>query len=131
MAEFKTKLFVEQLEDVSAQGRGTWELTEDLVYQSDVVAYTFTVPKGFITDFTSVPRVPLIFDWLGDRGNLAGTLHDFLYSRDASGNHQVPDRLIADKVLKEALVAQGVGNLAAWTIYLAVRLFGNYYWNLP
>jgi len=120
MSEFLTKLDVEQVEDTGEQGRGTWRLTAPLVYQSDVAGKTITVPAGFVTDFASVPRIPMIFDWLGDRGNLAATVHDFLYTAP----HVLNSRGLADAVLHEALLVQGVGNDEAEAIYLGVRVGG-------
>jgi len=124
MGMFKTKLEVEQVEDSGEQGRGTWRLLAPLVYESDVAATTIEVPAGFITDFASVPRVPLVFDWLGDRGNLAATVHDFLYTAP----HPFT-RAIADAVLREALIAQGVAHEEAEAIYLGVHEFGGLYWD--
>lgn len=120
MSKFLTSLQVEQIEDNGEDGRGTWRLLSPLVYQSDVAGITLTVPAGFVTDFASIPRIPLIFDWLGDRGNLAATLHDWLYTKP----HPLPSRDMADEVLHEALVAQGIGLLEAESIYLGARLGG-------
>ena len=120
MSGFTTKLEVEQVEDTSNEGRGTWRLTAPLVYSSDFLGRTLTVSQGFVTDFASVPRVPLVFDWLGDRGNLAATLHDWLYTAP----HPVESRAVADRVLREALIAQGVPPMQAWSIYIGVRLGG-------
>lgn len=120
MSEFLTKLDVEQVEDTGEEGRGTWRLTSPLSYQSDVAGLTITVPAGFVTDFASVPRIPMIFDWLGDRGNLAATVHDFLYTAP----HPLGSRALADAVLHEALLVQGVGADEAEAIYLGVRVGG-------
>jgi hypothetical protein len=37
------------------------------------------VPEGFETDLSSVPRVPIVFYWLGGRGHKEGILHDWMY----------------------------------------------------
>lgn len=123
MGKFLTLLDVEQIEDAGEQGRGLWRLTSPLIYEAEP-GIQYTVPKGFITDFASVPRIPLVFDYLGDRGNLAGTLHDFFYSHPAQLT-----RAMADQLLKEALVAQGVSPFKAQLFYLAVRLFGAKFYN--
>ena len=126
MSAFLTKLEVEQVDDSDKdeEGRGDWRLTQPLVYQSDWLKETLTVPVGFVTDFASVPRIPLVFDWLGDRGNLAATLHDWLYTAP----HPVADRATADRLLLEALVAQGVGRLQALSLYVGVRVGGESHW---
>ena len=124
MAKFLSKLDVEQVEDRREEGRGTWRLLSPLIYRSDVADDTFVVPKGFVTDFASVPRIPLAFDWLGDRGNLAATLHDRLYSKP----HMVR-RAMADRILLEALIVQGVPRLAALAIWLGVRIGGASHYN--
>ena len=124
MSQFVTRLDVEQVEDTSHSGRGTWMLLNPLVYQSDLIAELIIVPAGFTTDFASVPRIPMIFDWLGDRGNLAATVHDYLYTAP----HPLPSRDLADQILYEALIAQGVPELDAQAIYEGVRLGGESYY---
>jgi Protein of unknown function (DUF1353) len=120
MSGFTSKLVAEQVEDVSQEGRGTWKLLYPLTYESDLLNDTLIVPTGFVTDFASVPRIPIIFDLLGDRGNLAATLHDWLYTLP----HPINDRKKVDDILKEALIAQGVNRFAAWAIYIGVRIGG-------
>jgi hypothetical protein len=121
MSQFLTALDVIQIEDSSHEGRGTWKVQAPLVYQSDSVG-EITVPEGFTTDFASVPRIPILFDIAGDRGNLAGTVHDFLYDTSCS----LPvSRTQADKVLREALIVQGVATWIAYGMYFAVRLFAS------
>ena len=124
MAKFLSKLDVEQVEDRREEGRGTWRLLSPLIYRSDVADDTFVVQKGFVTDFASVPRIPLVFDWLGDRGNLAATLHDRLYTKP----HMVR-RSMADRILLEALIVQGVPRLAALARWLGVRIGGASHYN--
>lgn len=95
-----------------------------LHYQSDEYG-DLIVPAGFVTDFASVPRVPLVFDLLGDRGNLAATLHDWLYTAP----HPIDNREKADLILFEALMAQGVSHFEAQALYEGVRLAGVSYWD--
>lgn len=125
MSAFLSKLVVEQVEDTSGEGRGTWKLVSPLIYQSDIANQVFTVPVGFVTDFASVPRIPLVFDWLGDRGNLAATLHDWLYTAP----HPIDDRGLADDILHEALLVQGVGDLEAEATWAGVRIWGASHWD--
>lgn len=120
MSAFLSKLVVEQVDTEAGEGRGSWQLVQPLVYRSASLSIELTVPIGFITDFASVPRVPFVFDWLGDRGHLAATLHDWLYSTP----HPLPHREAADDILYEALLAQGVGEIEATLIYEGVRIGG-------
>jgi len=119
MSQFLNKLRVELVDDITD---GTWSVLEAFSYQSDVAAQTFTVPVGFETDFCSVPRIPGVFDILGDRARRAGTVHDFLYTA-----HPV-DRETADKVLKEMVLLCGVDEVEAEAFYAAVRLGGASHW---
>jgi hypothetical protein len=60
----------------------TWAmLTEDLVFDSDWFDATFIAKHGFVTDFSSVPRLPIIYWWCGGRGKRAATIHDDQYSK--------------------------------------------------
>lgn len=126
--EFLSTLEVEQVEDSSEEGRGSWRLLSPLIYKS-ADGVTYTVPTGFVTDFASVPRVPIVFDELGDRGNLAATLHDWLYTVDPkTGAHPVQTRLEADELLREAAIAQGVSSFDAEILFLGVRVGGRSHW---
>jgi hypothetical protein len=86
-----------------------------------------TVPRGLITDLTSVPRVFRIFvgrvgPWLE-----AAILHDYLYIawQDVPGLAPRPsDRLFADRVMLLAMEAAAVGRATRWAIYLCLRAFG-------
>lgn len=119
MSAFIGRLHAELIEDDAA---GRWELLLALTYQSDVAGKTFTAPAGFHTDFCSVPRVPLAYDLLGNRARQAGTVHDYLYT-----THEV-SRKMADEVLREMLLLEGVGHVEAMAFYLAVRMFGGAHW---
>ena len=129
MSAFLTLLNVDQLEDTSHNGRGTWQLNAPLEYQSDLIGL-IVVPAGFVTDFATVPRIPVVFDLVGDRGNLATTIHDYLYTTGNDAIHQrVRDRALADAVLREALRTQGVPHPLAYIMWAGVRVFGESYWN--
>lgn len=89
---------------------------EDLHYEykSEVI----TVPAGFKTDFASVPRIPIIFEVVGDRGMAAATVHDWLYQTGAMGRKE------SDKVLLQALRDTKVGKFRSYLMYFGVRGFG-------
>ena len=85
------------------------------------------VPRGLITDLTSVPRLLRVFvgrvgPWLE-----AAILHDYLYIawQDVPGLGARPrDRLFADRMMLCAMQEAGVGWFDRTVIYLAVRTFG-------
>lgn len=112
MAHFVTPLRVWKRPDKR------WELIEELVYRSDLVGVV-TVPKGFDTDFASVPRLPFMHMFLGDRGHSAAVVHDYFY-RTAEVS-----RSRADAVFEEALAAEGeMGWLGRQAMWLGVRMGG-------
>lgn len=128
MSRFLTPLEVTQIEDVGAQGRGTWQLLPPLIYESELLNDILIVPTGYITDFASIPRLPFAFWLVGGRANIAATLHDWLYTPDAQGNHPVSERAMADAILKESAIAQGCPVWVAYTLYAGVRIGGWSHW---
>lgn len=119
MSEFIKPLKVEPASD---KDDGNWRLIADLVYQSDVAGRTFTVPTGFVTNFASVPRIPIVYELAGDTSSAAATVHDYLYST------HIVSRATADDVLREA---SAVTDVPAWRrgiMWAGVRLFGWSHW---
>lgn len=93
-------------------------LLEDLVYQSELLQDTIRVPRGFISDGSSTPRVPLIFWLYGNRSHREGFLHDFLYR-----THLVTKK-IADNIFFEAMESRGKPFYIKWGMYLGVKFGG-------
>lgn len=123
---FHTPLQVEEVDEFA----GTWRLLAPLVYDSDVLGTSVTVPTGFITDFASVPRALGLYDLEGGRCNKAAVVHDYLYSAGSAGLLPV-DRSTADNVLAEAILASGYGLATASIFYAAVRFGGASHWKAP
>lgn len=117
MSRFVTRLEVELIADDKNDGRGVWRVTLPLVYESDI-AGKITVPAGFVTDFASVPRIPVAYWLAGDTAHEAAVIHDFLYTAGETS------RATADAVLREAMAVSGVPEWRRQVMYLAVRLFG-------
>ena len=111
-AQFLTPLVLEDL-----PGKW-WRLKEDLIYYSKLLDATITVPKGFVTDTASVPRLPLAYWLFGGRGNAPAVVHDRLY------RWQDVERLTADKVFCEALKANGKWGITRWPMTAAVMALG-------
>ena len=120
MSRFQSDLSVKQLlRDTSADRRGTRKLLWPLVYQSDLLGRTIVVPAGFVTDFASVPRIPVAFLLAGGCADAAAVVHDWLYT-----THEV-DRATADAVFREAISADGEPAWRAWLMWAGVRIGGS------
>lgn len=92
-------------------------LAQPFVFESDK-AGVITVPAGFVTDYASVPRLPLAYLLFGGVADEAAVIHDFLYSTGAVS------RKVADAVFLEAMQACNVKGWRRWPMWLGVRIFG-------
>lgn len=96
-------------------------------YESDVLGQTVIVPAEMITDFASVPRLPLAWWLVGDTAHRAAVVHDLLYQHP-----DFDDRALADAVFREAMAADDQDVEPAWRRWLAwsgVRSGGWYAWS--
>jgi hypothetical protein len=100
-----------------------WRLTEPYYYSGE--KWCGKVPRGFITDFASVPRI--LWNILPPTGQYgpAAVIHDYLYRTAA-----VP-RCDADWTFLEAMTRLGVPYLVRHAMYRAVRLFGGAAYHRP
>jgi hypothetical protein len=89
------------------------------------------VPKGAITDLTSIPRIfRATFDVWGDHGPAAIT-HDQLYTDKAmfiKGAFTPITRARADAIFLEAMEVLGVPRWKRYTMYAGVRAGGWMAW---
>lgn len=99
-------------------GRSRWYLANPLVFQSKIAGLTLTVPEGFVTDFASVPRLPIVYLTMNDIGHPAAVVHDYLY------RNGVFDRRLCDKIFEEALKDLGVSLVVRKLMWAAVRVGG-------
>ena len=114
-----TTLNITKIEGTS-HGRQLWKLTTPLTFMlhvngGDVTVY---IPRGFVTDFASVPWFlwpifPPSGEWCE-----AAVLHDYLYSR------QPCSRFLADALFREAMFQLKVPLWRRVAIYYGVRVFG-------
>ena len=118
-AGFLTPLVAKKLGD---DNDPLWELAQPLIYKSLILCGVITVPTGFKTDFASVPRIPFVYDAVGNVAREASVVHDYLYT-----THAV-NRETADAVLREASKATGVNWLRRWAMWLGVRIGGGSHW---
>lgn len=103
--------------DVRKSGR-LWVLLAPLTYRSALVPALVTVPAGFLTDFASVPRVPLGYWLAGNTGHEAAVLHDWTYREGLF------DRQLCDDLFLEALRTSGEPEWRCQMMYRAVRNWG-------
>ena len=81
------------------------------------------VPKGFVTDFASIPRIFWTILPPDDRYTYAAVLHDYLYWT------QTTSRADADLVFKFAMEDHKVNAITIEAIYLGVRAGGGGAWD--
>jgi Protein of unknown function (DUF1353) len=81
-----------------------------------------SVPKGFVTDFASIPQA--FWSQLRPDGEYtyAAIVHDYLYWTQAR------PRVVADEILRLAMQDFPIDILTIWTIYGAVRVAGGFAW---
>lgn len=114
MSRFLTELDTRRLPG------GRYKLLAPLVYESDVLGMTLTVPAGFEYDGMSIPWfMPIANEALREPGARAAAVHDWLYSNP----HHAP-RDKADAALREALEVDGVNWLLRNYAWLGVRIGG-------
>jgi hypothetical protein len=111
---------VDTVDDLAQLWR-TWVTMGRVAFSFDGV--TYVIPTGFMTDFSSVPR---LFRWLidpiGQPHQVAGVVHDFLYSSGAI------TRKRADAAFLAAAVAAGSPYWRAALMHRAIRLGGWFAW---
>jgi hypothetical protein len=92
------------------------ELLVDLAYISDVLGTVIVVPKGFRTDYASVPRI--LWSILPPSGKYtkAAVVHDYLCVT------KICPRDKADKVFLEAMEDLGVSPVVRHIMYAGVRV---------
>lgn len=115
---FLTDLNVTLLRGKEKGGRQLWRVDSTLLYTSDVAKQAIIVPKGFETDFSSVPRLPLAYLLAGEQAHEAAVVHDYLY-----GSKTVSKKL-ADDVFLEAMKESGVSWWRRKLMWAAVAAFG-------
>lgn len=114
MSSFTKPLIVKKLID------GRWEVAKGFTYHlgynksGDVVR----VPKGFKTDFASVPRLFWSIIPPDGKYSQAAVLHDYVYQKHTF------ERKKCDQIFLEAMKVLGVSWWKRRTMYRAVRLFG-------
>ena len=84
--------------------------------------HTFVIDAGFVTDFASVPRVPIAFTLFAGKAKKSAVLHDWLYTTKPFS------RLEADNAFLCAMESEGLGWFTRHAMYRGVRIGGGSYW---
>lgn len=115
------KRFPRKLRVSPVESGDYWRLNDFFVYISKKNGSIF-VPKGFKTNFASVPKIfrNIVEPW-GKHGK-AAVVHDYLYSK------KLFERKKSDKIFLEIMEYCGVGWLKRHLMYRLVRLFGGGYY---
>ena len=98
-------------------------LREDTPYRVGSSADTIRVPKGFVTDFASIPRV--LWSVLSPTGEfrLPAVIHDYLYW------FQPCTREESDNLLLIAMKEEGVPERQRVAVYTGIRIAGQVAWD--
>ncbi len=94
-----------------------WKLLKDwkVVVRKEVL----TIPKGFVTDLASVPRIFwIIIPPSSNKCRKASIVHDWMYV------HQHKTKSYADSIFLSELLSKRLFWLQAHIMYWAVKLFG-------
>lgn len=136
MAGFLTPLELEYIDG------HIWELTAPFEYcvGSKDSNVKVIIPKGFITDFASVPKI--LWNLLPPTGSYgkAAVVHDYLYQHPWVTIYDVPAqptwfrtelkiRKECDEILNEAMQVLNVGKWTRRMVYTGVRVGGWKPWN--
>ena len=95
----------------------------DLIYYSELLDYEIKVPIGFVTDFASVPRLPIIYSLFGDRAHHEAVIHDYLYKTGKVNKE------LADKVFLEAMKCRDKNWSIRYPMYWGVKFGASKAWN--
>ena len=90
------------------------------------------IPNGFVTDFSSVPR--LIWTLIPPYGKSVNPsiLHDYMYVNGvySAWFGSKTARYVADRLFYQHLREAGVSKLQSYLMYAAVRIFGKSRYNV-
>lgn len=104
-----------------------WVLDEDLIYQSPHNGL-ITVPRGFLCDLASIPRVFQLLIPVNDVHREAATLHDWLYYKKGVIGAYTYSREQCDKLFLQAMKETGVPTWKRLAMFFAVRVGGYIAW---
>lgn len=111
-----------------------------LSFYSDILGQRIDLVPPFYCDKESIPRIPVVYAWLGHTTKRGGFVHDWLYRHDCPLR---VSRAKADAIYRECCIASGMEYLKstkgvikkvqvakvlaqAWTKWLGVRIGGRW-----
>jgi len=100
-------------------GRRLWALSDEYAYCHDETQELILVPRGFVTDLTSIPSLARVIYNPADYAE-AALVHDYLYAVGASDW-----RPNADEVFRAILIETNHSRRRAEVLFRAVRIGGN------
>jgi hypothetical protein len=118
LSDLDTRL-VDEFDDIH-------ELLAPFSFYSELLGCVIEVPKGFRTDFASVPRMIGAYLMFGGKGKRAAVIHDWLYSGGLAVTREQ-----ADAVFKEALRVSGYSAFTIWMMHAGVRVGGESHYQAP
>lgn len=123
MSKFTNPLIVEYIDGTN------WKLHEEFSYYlSADESASIHVPKGFMTDFASVPKILKVFAKDSEIFCKASILHDYLYSGSGNENGYKYTREESDKIYRDAMQVFGMTASRSYIFYKGVRFFGKSHW---
>ena len=122
-ARFLSALTTQCVDGTLASGRGVWRVVWQFRFYSAILDRVIVVERGFLTDYASVPRWPVLYFLFGDTCHEAAVIHDWLFH-----HHEVCDESTANRVLLEAAKAARIPRWRRLGLYLGVVLGGRSSW---
>lgn len=114
--------------DTRAVGTDDFQLLNAFAYTTLVFGAPKMIqaPKGFITDFASIPRLFRSLIPVNGKHRGAAVIHDYLYRTAAEHDYSRKD---CDRVFLEGMLTAKERKWRAWIMYNAVRAGGWIYFN--
>jgi len=105
--------------DERRQGRRVAVIASDWLYCYPPTGEVFLTPRGYETDFASIPGwAQILINPFGDHAE-AAVIHDWLYAAGRAGGRDQ-----ADEIFRFAMAEQGVNPVKRNLMFQAVRLGG-------
>ena len=104
-----------------------YRLTED--YRIKVNGISISVPKGFVSDGISCPRIFWAIARPNGLGRAGALIHDWLYCNKGTAGELNLSRKVVDRIFRKILIESGVSIGKSNLLYRMVRWFGRFGWN--
>lgn len=98
-----------------------WKLEKNCLVKLD--SEHLLIPKGYVTNFASVPRIFYLFIPPHGLTVNPSIVHDYLYEKD---NNKT--RKQCDDIWKQLMKEAGVKDWQIYSMYIFVRIFGSFNW---